>query len=145
LTGITDLSLLPSFMNLKKAVTAVGWLERGMDYPKGRVSDEFFAALVRLCVNPWQPAAALGRHECTLCQFTGGPATVRYRDRTVPIGSANVFLPTADGVYVSPNMIVHYVDAHEYQPPAIFQRAVMECPEMRSMAYLEQLRSHGFP
>jgi hypothetical protein len=42
-------------------------------------------------------------------------------------------------------MIVQYIDAHDYQPPAVFQRAVLECPEMRSMAYLTQLRSHGFP
>ena len=145
MTGIRDLSVLPSFMNLKKAVTAVGWLERGMEYPKGPVSEEFFAALVRLCVNPWQPAAAAGRHPCSFCQFSGGPATVTYRGMTVLMGAANVYVPASDCIFVAPSLIVHYVDAHEYQPPAAFQCAVMECPEMRSLAYLTQLKSHGFP
>ena len=32
----------------------------------------------------------------------------------------------------APSLIVHYVDARAYPPPAVFQRAVLECPEIRS-------------
>jgi len=83
MTVIADGDVVSHFPNSKATVKAVGWLERGMEYSKGPVSDEFFAALVRLCVNPWQPAAAAGRHPCTLCRFTGGPATLAYRGMTV--------------------------------------------------------------
>jgi hypothetical protein len=144
-TMIADLDVLPHFPNSKATVKAVGWLERGREFSTGAVADEFFAALVTLCVDPWQPAAAAGRYPCSFCRLTGGPASVAYRGMTVTMGAANVFVPASDCIYVAPSLIVHYVDTHEYRPPDVFQRAVMECPEMRSMAYLTQLRSHGFP
>ena len=33
----------------------------------------------------------------------------------------------------------HYIDAHEFQPPPEFQRAVMSCPPMRSMEYFKAI------
>ena len=54
-----------------------------------------------------------------------------------------MFVP-ADGVlYAAPSLVAHSVDAHDYQPPAEFVRAVEACPPMRSMAYLRQLRACG--
>ena len=48
-----------------------------------------------------------------------------------------------DHVFVGPIMIPHYIDAHEYSPPTDFQEAVLRCPEMRSVAYLRELKSRG--
>ena len=140
MTVIADGDVVP-FPSSTAIVKAVGWLDRGRAFSTGPVAEEFFAALVRLCVNPWQPAAAAGRHPCTLCRFSGGPATLVYCSMKVTLGSANVFVPASDCIYMAPSLIIHYVDAHDYQPPAVFQRAVTACPEMRSMAYLKQLRS----
>lgn len=50
-----------------------------------------------------------------------------------------LFVPFGPAIYVSPRSIAHYIDAHGYGPPAEFQKAVMECPEMRSLAYMQAL------
>ncbi len=46
-------------------------------------------------------------------------------------------------LYVAPSLILHYIDAHGYAPPDQFQRAVMECPPMKSMPYLRALLANG--
>lgn len=78
-----------------------------------------------------------GRHPCTLCRFTGGPATLPYRSLNLVLGSANLYVPASDCIYLAQSLIVHYVDAHGYLPPAEFQLAVLACPQMRSMSDLE--------
>jgi hypothetical protein len=35
--------------------------------------------------------------------------------------------------------MAHYIDAHEYCPPEEFQKAVLACPEMKSLAYMQAL------
>ena len=45
--------------------------------------------------------------------------------------------------YASPSTILHYVDSHGYAPPLEFQRAVIECPPMRSMEYLRAIQRAG--
>lgn len=126
-----------------KSLRAVGWLERESEFPKGDVTEEFFAALVRLCANPWEPAVAAGRHACSLCRFSGGPTQLTYRNILVTIGTSNVFVPADDVVFVAPTTVVHYVDAHEYLPPDDFQQAFLRCPEMKSRAYLKEIKAHG--
>ncbi|NRD44297.1 hypothetical protein [Corallococcus exiguus] len=126
------------------AQVAVGWLERGQPFSRGLVDEAFFMALARLCAAPWQPFVTAGRQPCTFCRFSGGPALVARKGVHVPIGASNVFVPGAERLYVAPTMVVHYIDAHEYLPPAEFQDAVLRCPEMRSMAYLKAIRALGF-
>ncbi|MCP3163829.1 DUF7919 family protein [Myxococcus qinghaiensis] len=138
-----DLAPCSYFPAGQDVLLSVGWLEEGHSFTQGVVSEDFFEALVRLCVNPWQPVAFAGRHECSLCRFSGGPGTLVYRDMTVSFGGANVFVPGADRVFVAPTSVVHYIDAHGYAPPREFQAAVMGCPEMRSMAYLKALKARG--
>lgn len=102
-----------------------------------------FERLFSLVANAWQPFATAGRHPCPFCTFTGGPAEVQLHDVTVTLGASNVFVPTEEGVFVSPSLILHYVDAHRYVPPEPFQRAVWACPPMRSLEYLKAIRRLG--
>ncbi|RKH13038.1 hypothetical protein D7V97_06655 [Corallococcus sp. CA053C] len=138
-----DLAPCSYFERWESSLLAVGWLDSGHAFTKGAVGEEFFAALIRLCVQPWAPAVFAGRHPCPLCRFTGGPGSVTYQGMTVSIGEANVFVPGLARVYVAPTMIAHYIDAHEYAPPMVFQDAVLRCPEMRSMAYLKAIKALG--
>jgi hypothetical protein len=48
---------------------AVGWLERGHEYPAGEVSAEVYTRLEGLLVDPWQPAVAAGLHPCDICGY----------------------------------------------------------------------------
>jgi hypothetical protein len=113
-------------------LVAVGWLDRGKPYPTGAVERLAYDALVEMRKNPWQPLVCMGSHACNLCQFEPGAR-----------GAANIFIPSEGVIYVCPEMIVHYMNAHGYAPPEVFCRAVLACPPMRSMEYLKEIAKCG--
>ncbi len=105
-------------------IVAVGWLERGRQYPVGQVTAEVFAKLRDLLIDPWQPAVAAGAHQCDLCLHQPEKA-----------GTNNLYVPGDQRLYVAPELILHYVNAHQYQPGNEFCEAVLRCPPMKSMEY----------
>jgi hypothetical protein len=118
----------------------VGWLDDTHDYPRGEVSDDFMEKLLQLLANPWQPCVALGFHACELC----GPMVVNEGgviDHA--LGTRNLFVPSEDCIYVAPELVVHYIEVHGYQPPEKFVDAVLRCPRMGSTAYSEALQRIG--
>lgn len=121
-----------TYFSVDAKLIAVGWLERGRSYPTGPVDRRVYDALAGMRKNPWQPFACAGLHECDLCCYE---PEVR--------GSANLFIPGDDAMYVCPEMIVHYMNAHGYSPPDAFCRAVLACPPMRSMQYLKAVKERG--
>ena len=52
---------------------------------------------------------------------------------------AVLIIPSATYVYVAPDLVVHYVEAHQYAPPPEFVAAVLACPEQSSDAYVDML------
>ena len=126
---------------------AVGWLERGQEYTRGEVESSFVQRLAELLLDPCQPGVFMGRHECSFCRFSGGPATFRISEviptLQVHVGVSNLWIPADGYLYVCPSLILHYMDAHEYAPPEVFQNAVMDCPPMRSMQYLRAIIKNG--
>lgn len=124
-------------------VTTIGWLDPARTHSTGEVRAGVFEKLVALLEDPWQPFASAGRHACPFCRFTGGPADVRCAGHTARVGSSLLFVPSVATVFVAPSLVVHYIDAHGYSPPADFQEAVLHCPPMRSLPYLAGLRAHG--
>ena len=121
-------------------IVAVGWLEPGKEFHRGAVTREFVAAFCDLAVNPWQPFAYAGSHACGYCRLTGGPAYFQAGNRSIRVGSANLYVPGGSKLYLCPSLIIHYADAHEYAPPEEFMRAVLECPLMRSTEYLKAIQ-----
>lgn len=138
-----DLKPFDSFpFDRQPLLRAIGWIDDSFVPNPIPIADGLFEKLFALLIHPWQPFASAGFHDCCLCRFTGGPKELRHHNQTIQIGNANVFIPSTDYVFVAPSSVIHYIDAHGYCPPAEFQRAVMECPEMRSMAYFRALRQH---
>lgn len=117
---------------LTPVLRSIGWLEQGYDFPTGVVDPEVFFRLVELRRDPWQPVVATGIHECTLCQY-GAEAH----------GANNVFIPGDGTIYVCPELITHYMNAHRYAPPAVFCDSVLACPPMRSVEYMKLLLANG--
>lgn len=111
------------------AVRAVGWLEHGHAFPTGPILKSFISALRAHVTDAgrWLAVVAAGGHSCDL----GGC------DRSA--GTQHVIIPTKHCVYVAPDLIVHYVEAHSYAPPNEFVEAVLACPEQSSAAYVELL------
>ena len=138
-----DLAFWPLAGEPIETLRAIGWIEQGHPFTRGVVSEKFFGELVQLLVQPWQPAVAAGLHRCSLCRFTGGPGTLNYNGTSVTMGAATLFVPGDGRIYSAPSLIAHYIDAHDYCPPQEFISAVSQCPPMRSMQYLRQIRAIG--
>jgi hypothetical protein len=118
---------------LAPRLIAIGWLESGHPFRRGPVAEALYSRLAELLANPWQPMVSAGLHSCSLCRFDQ------------PAGTANVFVPGRGFLYVAPQLVLHYIAAHEYSPPAEFEAAVLACPPMRSMDYLRAVRQSAPP
>lgn len=101
-------------------VRAIGWLAIDHEFSVGEVSREFATRLRALCETwglstgaLWWPAAG-GAHRCEFCGD--------YRS------GGNLGIPAGRLLFVAPQMVSHYVDAHRYRPPDPFIRAVLDCP-----------------
>ena len=101
-------------------IRAVGWLHPDYPYTKGEVSAEFLARLkdfASMCAASGDAlyfGAMGGVHHCEFC----GKA----------LGSTTFGVPSGDVLFVAPDMILHYVQRHEYSPPAEFVAAVLKSP-----------------
>jgi hypothetical protein len=113
------------------SLRAVGWLERGYEFAQGPVDRHVYERLQELLKRPWEPVAAGGWHECDLCLYEGTH------------GNRNLFIPGSGFLYVSPELILHYMNAHGYKPPAEFCHAVLACPPMRSVTYFRAILANG--
>jgi hypothetical protein len=140
-----DLTPLTYLGRWEDRLLAVGWLGAGHEYTTGTVSEAFFAALVRLLADPWQPVVATGRAVCGFCRFSGGPSQLSYAGSMVPLGVANLYVAGDDKVLVAPSLVAHYIDAHEYKPPTVFQEAVLASAPMKSISYLRDMKARGLP
>jgi len=132
---------------------AVGWLAWGHPYTLRQLQSQEtrFGQLLRLLVHPWEPIYFMGSHECEFCTEEPPQDLEAYYRRhrierdglVVHFGANNLYVPADGCVYVAPSMIAHYVDVHDYEPPAVFWEAVMKCPEMGSETYRQALIANG--
>jgi hypothetical protein len=114
-----------------RVLRSVGWIgEQG--FPSGRIDVSVYRRLVDLFADAFQPVIAAGMHACSVCQFEPEAS-----------GGRNLFVPTTDVVYVCPELVLHYINAHHYAPPREFCAAVMTCPHTRSMDYKKRLLAAG--
>ena len=107
-------------------LVAVGWLQRGKPFSTGQVDQAVYEYLLEMRRYALPSLMYLGVHRCDLCG-SGGAAR----------GNANLFVPGKGSLYVAPELIVHYMNAHSYAPPQEFCRAVLACPPVRSREYTE--------
>ena len=124
MAGLRDLSPCTYLPLAAEHLLAVGWLEQSLPFPTGRTPANVFSRLQEFVRQPWQPFVWMGIHCCGLCQFEG--------EKT---GTANLFVPHQGKIYVCPELITHYINAHFYRPPDVFCEAVLACPDMKSMEY----------
>lgn len=109
-------------------VRAIGWLSSGKSFHQGNVSEQFVARLCEFVQRAGRSSSLLsfpsfgGFHECELCEQSIEPQTLR------PKGAANFGVPCGVVLYVAPELILHYVQVHNYQPPDEFIAAVLASP-----------------
>jgi hypothetical protein len=100
----------------------VGWLERCAPYPKGVVGPDLTAKLLALCKYPVNQYR--GWHGCHFCKEY--PVRITDSEGEFCLGDGEIRVPAKDGnvTYAAPNLIYHYVVAHQYLPPAVFLDAL---------------------
>jgi hypothetical protein len=126
---------------------AIGWLEEDSPYRRDKTDPRFVHKLVLLLAEPWEHERLTDPHYCSLCTFSHGPVEFRLWQSpgmpTVPMGSRNLFVPGAGFLYITPSLVLHYIDAHHYAPPEEFVKAVLECPPTRSKDYLNAVQANA--
>jgi hypothetical protein len=116
-------------------VRAIGWLVSSERFTKGPAPDGFLEQLIWLCC--WPSNLTRGLHRCPFCpreeaalRVGGSWVRAPFGDYVTGHGEAHIAGP--DGVrFASPDMIAHYVQIHEYLPPADFVQAVLRTPAGR--------------
>lgn len=63
----------------------------------------------------------MGVHQCEFCRDC--------------LDNGDIVVPSGELLFVSPTMLVHYVEVHTYLPPADFINAVLGCPDPMSPEY----------
>jgi hypothetical protein len=124
---------------------AIGWLEEGRDFRRGKVDLRFVHKLVLLLGEPSPLERSTDPHYCSLCVYSRGPSEFHLFQSpgmpSVPMGNRNLVLPGAGFCYVAPSLVLHYMDAHQYVPPDEFIKAVLECPPIRSQEYQKAVQA----
>jgi hypothetical protein len=101
-------------------VRAIGWLSSEHEFPTGVVPPAVLERVREFCQR-WQDGLealsfglCMGPHQCELCHSF--------------LASGNVGVPAGDLLYVFPEMLAHYIEAHRYAPPAEFVTAILASP-----------------
>ena len=113
-------------------VRAVGWLAAAQPYSVGKTPPEFVDRL-RLLAKHWGASTS-----ALTWPAAGGPHTCEFCGSFRAAGNFGV--PSGSILYVAPEMIVHYVEGHDYAPPKPFIDAVLACPLPETPEYSEAVR-----
>lgn len=113
---------------------SVGWLELGREYSRGPVAPEVLAKL-RDLMN-YATGMSLGSHYCEFCM---GHTHQRSGWHGVAHGWVTLSVPGARVIYETPQLVIHYIEAHSYQPPREFCEAVLACPPGWSDEYFRAI------
>jgi hypothetical protein len=95
----------------------VGWLSAEHEFVRGQVPGGFVAALLVCATRPAREYRGL--HSCELCDVE--TARKDLDGREVLLGNGEIRVVGSDERwYTAPTLVAHYVEDHEYLPPAAF-------------------------
>ena len=140
--GIADLEPYldcPADATLGLDPLAVGWLHRREPYPTGPVGADFLVALLPFCYEEHLVCAVRVPRRCPLCNEIVPPVE-RDGHRSLP-GSGEIRVLGETDIYAAPDLIVHYITAHNYQPPREFVQAVLQGPSAGAPEHRALVRS----
>jgi hypothetical protein len=109
---------------------AIGWLDASEPFTTGSVPSEFVERLRILC-RDHEVNRTRGWHYCNLCPPSPGPELPRPVAVDSPegefyVGHSEIRVVGPSGTrYAAPQMIIHYVETHEYKPPDDFIAGVL--------------------
>jgi len=150
-----DLSVCQYFWFKEPHFLSIGWLNKTHSFRKGHAPKELITKLKYHLKYHWEPFSAVGLHECELCiprdesipreyetprvqvptpnqnnDIQNEPFDIKIPTENRRAGSRNLFIPFDNYLYIAPELILHYIESHEYYPPEVFIKAALCCPDM---------------
>jgi hypothetical protein len=126
MTYFRDLTPYQYCGNLKDVLN-IGWLSAEHPFPKGDTPSGLADALAICAQRPEN--LCRGCHRCDLCSAPNQRdewTTYELSGRILELGNGEIRVTDSKGItYSAPTMVAHYVEAHQYLPPASFIEAVM--------------------
>lgn len=113
---------------------AVGWLENGKSYTKGKIPEEIVNKIYELYNTSEIRHRFCGYHKCDFCDYVN-----------VELGATTIWVTYKEVIYNCPALIIHYIEKHNYRPPGEFIEAVLEYNHQDAMKYLKKLAEKKYP
>ena len=111
---------------IRAGLVAVGWLDQDHAFPRGDAPGEVRERLWKYLERPI--VQTRGWHPCPWCATTRA-IRVRQGETEHLLGDAEIRVFSNTGeAYAAPNLVYHYIDTHQYLPPARFLNAVLTGP-----------------
>jgi len=127
---ISDLSKYPSRWGESETqmdLIAVGWLDSEHSYQQGTTSLEFRNRIELFCSN--SIIRNFGVEPCALCKREPVIAVLHSGIEVILYGTYEIRIPShVQRIYAAPDLILHYIIAHNYKPPQEFIDAVLSAP-----------------
>lgn len=125
---ITDLSTYVHSLTGKEmyGLLAVGWLDQAFEnVSNGPAIDPEVLAKLRVLLSGnsrFRANIIRGQEPCELCSILCECNGVR-------LGWSELWIPFDGKIYVSPDLILHYIEGHGYLPPMEYINALMQLDE----------------
>lgn len=120
-----DLTIYEYFNEFINSQTLnVGWLDAKHSFKREQSSSDFLDKLFQMCLYSLNKSR--GYHQCPFCTKSPWGLKVERRGQKAILGGAEIRVKGLnDKIYAAPDLIYHYVEAHNYSPPEEFIKAVL--------------------
>jgi hypothetical protein len=120
----SDYSIFSTPLAIISRTLNVGWLDIEYPFNRKQSSDDFLDKLFKLSLLPTMETR--GYHQCPFCPISTFGLEVERNGQKIILGGAEIRV-TGSGwkKYAAPDLIYHYVEAHDYYPPEEFIKAVL--------------------
>lgn len=98
----------------------IGWIGDGHSYIKGEVDGSTLKKIFEIC----RRGSVSFRHYrgCGICEKT--EVSFIQNGKRIILGNSEIRIYYQGQIYVSPNMLCHYIKHHKYKPPEQFIEAI---------------------
>lgn len=132
---IADLSEYKNCEDVERigiAPLAIGFLQHKQRFETGLVNSKFVQKLLPFCAPETHVFALPKAMACPLCRQR---VEMEIGGQMVRLGSAEIRIVGEQDIFAAPDLLPHYITAHDYVPPTEFIEAIMRGAGVDSAEY----------
>lgn len=102
----------------------IGWLSHEFSFDKGKINADIKNKILEI-IYLKQCNVTRGLHRCDFCKSEN--FVTNNNNIKILLGHAEIWIPSINGnfIYASPTLIYHYIDQHNYLPPADYIESLL--------------------